>query len=110
MQRATSRLIWGLQSTQDDCLTLLYTRDMISEARGDDGGLPPCMHDSDGMGVWGLGQSPSRGSGQSPDGVWGSAPAGCGAAPRRENFDIFGLREGGDCICSMCCADKCAHM
>ena len=31
-----------------------------SRARGDDGGLPPRMHDSDGMGVWGLGRSPSR--------------------------------------------------
>ena len=36
--------------------------------------------------------SSSWGLGRSPSGVWGGAPAGCGAAPREENFGNFAFQ------------------
>ena len=60
-----------------------------SYALGSDGGAGEGMHDGDGMGVRGLGQSPSRGPGRSPGGVRGRAPAGCGAAPHEELFELL---------------------
>ena len=37
---------------------------LVFWSRGDDGPSGPCMHESDGWGVWGL--APSRGAGRSP--------------------------------------------